>query len=87
MLDSIAKRFKVENKNDRPNEPQLVFFTSEGRLVSPTTSVTVSSLIASGSLLDGDNLILEYVPEQDINTDDDTELCLDPDTLNKYTFV
>ncbi|KAF6209907.1 hypothetical protein GE061_015661 [Apolygus lucorum] len=85
VLDSAAKRLKVDNKNDRPDEPQLTFFTLDGRLVSPVMDPTLSSLIASGHLVDGDSIILEYISPH--KNEDESDTYLDPQSLSKYSFT
>ncbi|BES96634.1 Zinc finger, AN1-type domain 1 [Nesidiocoris tenuis] len=84
-IDSAAKRLKADNKNDRPNEPQLNLFSADGNLISPTLNVTLESLLDKGHLVNGDNIILEYV-EPSINCAEE-DVSLDPKLLPKYSFT
>lgn len=80
-IDLFSKKLKVINKNNEINEPKLrLFKLSDGKSIAKTTDVLMETLIDS-VIINGDSLILNYVEEKNINTD---ELKIEDTKLEKY---
>ncbi|XP_031328342.1 AN1-type zinc finger protein 1-like [Photinus pyralis] len=65
VIDAVAEEGKLTNKNNQSNLPQLrLFLKSSREVVSSNLGVTMQELLFNGAIVDGDNLIIEYVKEE-----------------------
>lgn len=85
-IEMFAKKFRVRDGYDNLEEPKLRIFDLEGMPVPGLTGDTISELIQIGVIMDGDSLILEYVPA--IEKDNDLyDRLTDKTLLDRYKFA
>ncbi|KAK5647286.1 hypothetical protein RI129_002178 [Pyrocoelia pectoralis] len=64
VIDAVAEECKLTNRNNRSDSPMLrIFLKSCREIVSSNLSVTMQTLLCNNTIVDGDNLIIEYVNE------------------------
>lgn len=61
-IDAIATELKLQNNNNKAQSLKLRLFKQEDfNIVSKELSETLETLLKSGTIMDGETLILEYV--------------------------
>lgn len=66
-IDAIADECKLQNNNNKGVEKKLRLFKEDSRLVSGDLSIALSSLLADKVIVDGEDLIIEYVSDSCVN--------------------
>lgn len=67
-IDAIADECKLQNNNNKGVEKKLRLFKKEdSRLVSGDLSIALSTLLADKVIVDGEDLIIEYVSDSCVN--------------------
>ncbi|KAF2879561.1 hypothetical protein ILUMI_26610 [Ignelater luminosus] len=61
VIDAIAEECKASNKNNISNCPKLRLFHKSGEILSPVLSNKLETLLSDQEVIDGEDLILEYV--------------------------
>ncbi|KAK9886696.1 hypothetical protein WA026_017613 [Henosepilachna vigintioctopunctata] len=63
-IDAIADECKLQNNNNRNGELKLRLFKMDSQIVSTNMSDYMKDLIGNETIIDGDNLIIEYTKDE-----------------------
>lgn len=70
VIDAIAEECKVANNNNISNCPKLRLFHKSGEILSLILYNKLEMLLADKEVIDGEDLILEYVSDNCTNLND-----------------
>lgn len=67
-IDAIAEECRLVNKNNQTNALKLrLFLKSSSEILTTDLTKTLENLLAEQIIIDGDNLIIEYVDNNCVN--------------------